>query len=95
MSERLTDEERELREASSFAARFLHAFIENNDMRQVGPLSTLCGVLTQIDKATTITAALRARVAKLEALLKEADLKMEILSDQITKFRAAIKDAPQ
>ena len=65
----MTDEQRELREAYGYAVRFLHAFIDNNGLRQVKPLPTLCGVLTQIDNATT---APRARVTKLEAALKAA-----------------------
>ena len=35
------------------------------------PMPTLCGVLTQIDNATTVTTALRARVTKLETALIE------------------------
>ena len=59
----------ELSEAYGYATRFLQAFCENNGLRQVKPLPTLCGVLTQIDNATT---APRARVAKLETALQEA-----------------------
>ena len=97
MTERLTDEQRELREAYGYAVRFLHAFIENNDMRQVEPLPTLCGVLTQIDNATTVTTALRARVAKLEAALKDVRIDFEMWHEKtsIAKIDAALKDAPQ
>jgi hypothetical protein len=60
----------EIAEAYGYATRFLQAFCENNSLRQVDPLPTLCGVLTQIDSATTVINAKDARIAELEAALE-------------------------
>jgi hypothetical protein len=55
-------------EAYGYATRFLAAFCENNSLRHVKPLPTIGGVLTQIDNATTVIGAERA---KLEATLRK------------------------
>ena len=81
---------RELRgendQAYSYAVGFLRAFIDNNDQRQVEPLPTLTGVLTQIDNATTITKSLRAENERLREELRIA---------RMHPYGAALKDAPQ
>jgi hypothetical protein len=64
----------EAREAYGYAVRFLHALIDNNAMQQVEPLPTLCGVLTQIDNATTGIASSAREEALREALRKAREI---------------------
>lgn len=55
--ESIAAKDAEIAEAYGYATRFLQTFCESNSLGQVEPLPTLCGVLTQIDNATTITRA--------------------------------------
>ena len=94
--------------AYSYAVGFLRAFIDNNDQRQVEPMPTLTGVLTQIDNATTITKSLRAENGRLrealEFLMKtkwksvdkdNMEFEGRVTCYQLDKARAALEDAPQ
>lgn len=84
------DQARELREAYSYATRFLRAFCEINGLEPVEPLPTLCGVLTQIDNATTLISKQFARLRKLERALHVPDVWSQIERDGLAEaFRLA------
>ena len=77
----------EIAAAYDYAMHFLQVFCENNLLGRVDPLPTLCGVLTQIDNATTV---IRARDAEIAAL-REAPAPAEALRAKATD----IEDDPR